>query len=40
MDEVNNLSLGYFPLNSPDVLGDIEGATSFPECNLDSDQSV
>ena len=45
MDDVNNLSLGYYPVSSPcvsspDILGDINPA-SFPQCKLDSnDQSV
>ena len=43
-DDVNNLSLGYYPLSSPDVsspdrLGDIDPA-NFSQCKLDSDRSV
>ena len=32
MDDVNNLSFGYYPVCSPDVLGDID-PTSFPIVN-------
>ena len=44
MDDVDSLSLGYYPVispgvSSPDVLGDIDGhPTSFSQCKLDSDE--
>ena len=44
MDDVNNLSFGYYPVSSPDVsssgeLRDID-PTIFSQCKLDYDQSV
>ena len=42
IDDVNSLSLGYYPASSPDapaVLGDVDSAY-LSQCRLDSDQSV
>ena len=50
VNDVVNYSLGYFPKDvafgkpgnnaSPDVFGDIEGSTDFPEFRLESNHSV
>ena len=42
IDDVNNLSLGYYPASSPDA-PDVLGSVNFAylsHCRLDSDQSV
>ena len=39
MDDVNNLSLGYYSVRSPDLLEDIDPA-NFSQCKLNFDQSV
>ena len=44
MDDVDSLSLGYYPVSSsgvtsPDVLGDVDvDPVSFPQCKMDSDE--